>query len=305
LHHGAIGAPVRQPLRDELHVLRHVAAAREDPVAGAALDSLEASDVPDTGVEPLADLASWFATAVAPRVARVALVPDQDAGLLSHLTSHILPSSQFARRGMVEGDDVLSTLARAEYYMNEKDLESAARELNQLKGTARVKHLRHRMLDGNITIRANTTQFKRHRLYPAQHSAMFAGAFAGLYLGAAASEEDVEAKGSRVYIITGLIAHVFAAFLGVLSRPRKFSSSPPQTYSGDDTSKYIAPPPHLTTTSSFLRASTALPFPPPRSWAIKYLSTMRSPNLSEFKTAPAPFVPQTVLLAREAGLVGC
>ena len=36
------------------------------------------------------------------------------------------------------GSDVLSVLARAEYYLNEKDLDSAARELNQLKGPAKV-----------------------------------------------------------------------------------------------------------------------------------------------------------------------
>ena len=38
----------------------------------------------------------------------------------------------------MEGDDVLSVLARAEYHLNEKDLDSAARELNQLKGAPKV-----------------------------------------------------------------------------------------------------------------------------------------------------------------------
>ncbi|KIY67283.1 hypothetical protein CYLTODRAFT_353529, partial [Cylindrobasidium torrendii FP15055 ss-10] len=40
--------------------------------------------------------------------------------------------------GLVEGSDVNSVLARTEYYLNEKDLDSATRELNQLKGTAQV-----------------------------------------------------------------------------------------------------------------------------------------------------------------------
>lgn len=118
--------------------MRHIAAAREDPVVIAALESLESSDAPDVGVEPFADLASWFTTSVAPRVASVALVPDQNAGLLSHLASHLLSSFSFKRQGLVEGDDVLSVLARAEYYLNEKDLDSATRELNQLRGTAKV-----------------------------------------------------------------------------------------------------------------------------------------------------------------------
>ncbi|KAI0789895.1 mitochondrial inner membrane protein Mitofilin [Abortiporus biennis] len=134
----AVDSSERTPFRDELRVLRHIALAREDPVVTSVLDTLESSTIPDIGVEPFADLASWFSTSVAPKVSTVALVPDQNAGLLSHLASHLFSSFRFKRHGLVEGDDVLSVLARAEYYMNEKDLDSAARELNQLKGTAKV-----------------------------------------------------------------------------------------------------------------------------------------------------------------------
>lgn len=134
----AVEAPVRKPFREELRVLRHIAAAKEDPVITTALETLEATDVPDIGVEPFADLVSWFTTSVAPRVSSVALVPDQNAGVLSHLASHFLSSFRFQHHGLVAGSDVLSVLARAEYYMNEKDLDSAARELNQLKGTAKA-----------------------------------------------------------------------------------------------------------------------------------------------------------------------
>ncbi|KAF9489622.1 hypothetical protein BDN71DRAFT_1455855 [Pleurotus eryngii] len=133
-----VDGPVRRPFRDELRALRHVAAAREDPVVTTVLDKLDASDVPDVGVEPLADLASWFTTSVAPKVSGVALVPDENAGLLSYVASHFLSSFRFKRQGLVEGDDVLSVLARAEYHLNEKDLDGAARELNQLKGTAKI-----------------------------------------------------------------------------------------------------------------------------------------------------------------------
>ncbi len=52
-----VDGPVRRPFRDELRALRHVAAAREDPVVTTVLEKLDASDVPDVGVEPLADLA--------------------------------------------------------------------------------------------------------------------------------------------------------------------------------------------------------------------------------------------------------
>ena len=128
----------RKPFRDELRVLRHASAAQEDELVSSVLDALEKTDVPDIGVEPLADLTTWFTTSVAPQVARVALVPEQDAGVLSYLTSHLISSFRFARHGLVEGNDVLSVISRAEYYLNEKDLDSAARELNQLKGAPRT-----------------------------------------------------------------------------------------------------------------------------------------------------------------------
>ncbi|KAG9311475.1 mitochondrial inner membrane protein-domain-containing protein [Chiua virens] len=76
-------------------------------------------------------------TSVAPQVSSVALVPDQDAGVLSYLASHFLSSFRFQRHGLTPGSDVLSVLSRAEYYMNEKDLDSATRELNQLAGPAK------------------------------------------------------------------------------------------------------------------------------------------------------------------------
>ena len=134
----AVESPERKPFREELRVLRHVAAAREDPIVSTALETLEASDVPDIGVEPLADLTNWFSSSVAPRVSSVALVPDQNAGVLSYLASNLFSSFRFQRHGLVPGSDVLSVLARAEYYLNEKDLDSAARELNQLNGPAKA-----------------------------------------------------------------------------------------------------------------------------------------------------------------------
>jgi len=73
-----------------------------------------------------------------PKVTTVALVPDQNAGLLSHLASNLLSSFRFKRQGLVKGDDLLSSLAMAEYYLNEKDRDSAARELNQLNGSANI-----------------------------------------------------------------------------------------------------------------------------------------------------------------------
>jgi len=138
LSNSTISAPIRKPFRDELRVLRHITVAREDPVVSVVLDSLESTDVPDVGVEPFADLATWFVNEVAPKVSQVALVPDENAGVLSYLASRALSGVRFKRQGLVPGDDVLSILARAEYYLNEKNLDDATRELNQIKGPAKV-----------------------------------------------------------------------------------------------------------------------------------------------------------------------
>ena len=136
--HAAITSPTRRPFREELRVLQHVAAARADPVLSAAISTIESSDAPDVGVEPLADLTTWFTTGVAPKVESTSLVPDQGAGVLSHIASIVFSKFKFKRSGLVDGSDVSSVLARAEYYMNEKDLDSAARELNQLGGWSKV-----------------------------------------------------------------------------------------------------------------------------------------------------------------------
>lgn len=131
----------RRPFREELRTLRHTVfagGASEDQLLSAALEVLEESATPDIGVEPFADLASWLTTSVAPRLCSVALVPDEDAGVLSYLASSILSSLRVRRQGFVEGDDVYDVVSRAEYFMNEKDLDSAARELNQLTGPAKA-----------------------------------------------------------------------------------------------------------------------------------------------------------------------
>lgn len=131
----------RKPFREELRTLRHVILAggeQENRLSSLALEVLEDSDIPDIGVEPFADLASWFTTNVAPRVCSVSLVPDQNAGFLSYIASSVLSSIRVRRRGLVEGNDVYDVISRAEYYMNEKDLDSAARELNQLTGPAKM-----------------------------------------------------------------------------------------------------------------------------------------------------------------------
>ncbi|KAG8714219.1 Formation of crista junctions protein 1 [Ceratobasidium sp. 423] len=132
----ALESNERRGFRDELRVLRNVTGELE---GGEVLDGLLKSQVPDEGVEPRADLTEWFTTSVAPAVRKAALVPDTSAGVLSHLVSYVFSSLRSAPTPSLasSGNDVMSRLARAEYYLGVKDLDSATREVNQLEGWPR------------------------------------------------------------------------------------------------------------------------------------------------------------------------
>ncbi|KAI8894833.1 mitochondrial inner membrane protein Mitofilin [Globomyces pollinis-pini] len=64
------------------------------------------------------------------------LVPDQ-AGPLSYLLSVGLSKLLVPKTGLVPGSDVESILSRSKYYLTQHDLDSACREINQLKGWSR------------------------------------------------------------------------------------------------------------------------------------------------------------------------
>ena len=124
---------------DELRALKSLpspATARDDSVVQTTLEQLEHSGIAQTGVKSLAALSSWFTNSVSPRVQSASLVPaPEDATVLSHLASAGLSRLMFRpKSGAVEGDDVGSVLARAEWCLGEKDLDGAAREVNSLKG---------------------------------------------------------------------------------------------------------------------------------------------------------------------------
>lgn len=132
---GALG--FKRPFRKELDLLRSSTLSQTDVVKNA-LQVLESSASPDEGVESLSSLTTWYVQKVKPRLQSVALLPEQ-AGLLSHITSALLSPLLFTKVGNVEGDDVPSVLARAEYaLLQRKDLDAAAREINSLKGWAKV-----------------------------------------------------------------------------------------------------------------------------------------------------------------------
>ncbi|KAI9292819.1 hypothetical protein K502DRAFT_367268 [Neoconidiobolus thromboides FSU 785] len=70
---------------------------------------------------------------VSEEVSSSALVKE-NAGFFGHLSSYILTTFLFNKQGLVEGNDVEAVIARCQYYLNQNDLDLAARELNQLKG---------------------------------------------------------------------------------------------------------------------------------------------------------------------------
>lgn len=125
----------KRPFSEQLRVLKGTSKARDDPVLAAAIEALDASGAADTGVESFITLKQWFDNKVGPRVRQVSLVPSPEtSGVLSYLVSAALSPILFHKKGLVQGEDVPSVLARAEYYLDRKDLDSATRELNQLKG---------------------------------------------------------------------------------------------------------------------------------------------------------------------------
>lgn len=131
-------AGYKQSFAKELQLLKSSPLTEKSDVIKAAIASIEGAASPSEGVESLSSLTSWYVQKLKPRLQSVALLPEQ-AGLLSHLTSAVLSPLLFTKAGNPSGDDVPSILARAEYALLQKgDLDTAARELNSLKGWGKV-----------------------------------------------------------------------------------------------------------------------------------------------------------------------
>lgn len=119
----------KRPFVEELEAFR--TSAQGQQVVETVLASLPA-DIAQDGVESMSGLVERF-EGVADQVRRVALVPE-DGGFGSHIISYILAKLMFRKEGLVEGADVEAVLARTKYYLKSRDLENAARQLNQLSG---------------------------------------------------------------------------------------------------------------------------------------------------------------------------
>lgn len=121
------------PFREEAQALREAGSGHA--IVQSVLDS-----IPDAVIEHGPRTHHYLAQrflSVRQAARQVAFVPSEESGMVAHALSRLFSFFTFERHGLVSGDDVDSIFARAEYYLNHGDLDSAARQLNQLKGWPR------------------------------------------------------------------------------------------------------------------------------------------------------------------------
>ncbi|KAJ9150462.1 MICOS complex subunit MIC60 [Pleurostoma richardsiae] len=122
-----------RPFIKELVALKEIAS--DDAVVDAAIASINPSAY-QRGISTTAELIDRFRR-VAGEVRKASLLPD-DAGVASHASSWVLSKMLFKKQGHAAGDDVESILTRTQTYLEEGDLDAAAREMNGLTGWAKT-----------------------------------------------------------------------------------------------------------------------------------------------------------------------
>ncbi|CUS11789.1 unnamed protein product [Tuber aestivum] len=122
-----------KPFLRELAALKEVADG--DEVVRAAIASINPLAY-QKGVSTPTQLIDRFRR-VSDEVRKASLLPE-DAGVAGHAASWILSKVLFRKKGLALGDDVESILTRTETYLEEGNIDNAAREMNQLSGWARV-----------------------------------------------------------------------------------------------------------------------------------------------------------------------
>ncbi|TRX88768.1 hypothetical protein FHL15_010338 [Xylaria flabelliformis] len=122
-----------RPFVRELVALKEISA--DDPVINAAISSINPSAY-QRGIATPSQLIDRFRR-VASEVRKASLLPD-DAGVASHASSWVLSKVMFKKQGLAEGDDVESILTRTQTYLEEGNLDAAAREMNGLQGWAKT-----------------------------------------------------------------------------------------------------------------------------------------------------------------------
>lgn len=122
-----------RPFIKELVALKEIAA--DDSVVNAAISSINPTAY-QRGISTSQDLFDRFRR-VATEVRKASLLPE-DAGVASHASSYVLSKVMFKKQGLAAGDDVESILTRTQTYLEEGDLDGAAREMNGLNGWAKT-----------------------------------------------------------------------------------------------------------------------------------------------------------------------
>ncbi|KAL2131893.1 hypothetical protein VTI74DRAFT_4478 [Chaetomium olivicolor] len=122
-----------RPFIKELVALKEIAA--DDPVVDAAIASIHPSAY-QRGISTPAELIDRFRR-VAAEVRKASLLPD-DAGVASHASSYVLSKVLFKKQGLAAGDDVESILTRTQTFLEEGNLDEAAREMNGLTGWSKT-----------------------------------------------------------------------------------------------------------------------------------------------------------------------
>ncbi|KAL2061398.1 hypothetical protein VTL71DRAFT_7671 [Oculimacula yallundae] len=124
---------VPRPFIKELAALKEIAS--DDAVVNAAIASINPTAY-QKGVPSSAQLIDRFRR-VAGEVRKASLLP-ADAGVASHASSYVLSKLLFKKKGLATGNDVESILTRTETFLEEGDLDAAAREMNGLQGWAKT-----------------------------------------------------------------------------------------------------------------------------------------------------------------------
>ncbi|KAI8834721.1 mitochondrial inner membrane protein Mitofilin, partial [Chytriomyces cf. hyalinus JEL632] len=130
-----VGTKVNEgvPFKKEFGLLKVF--AEGDEVLTTVLSAVDESALKD-GIVSVDELREEFYE-VSQKIRRVQLMPE-NGGPVSYGVSHVLSYLMFQKHGLVPGNDTEAVLARSKYFLSHGDLESAAREINQLKGWSKV-----------------------------------------------------------------------------------------------------------------------------------------------------------------------
>lgn len=124
---------VPRPFVRELVAVKELAG--EDPIVEAAIASINPTAY-QRGIPSTSQIIERFRR-VADEVRKASLLPE-DAGIASHAASIVLSKVMFKKDAAAGSDDVESVLLRTENLLEEGNLDDAAREMNALKGWAKI-----------------------------------------------------------------------------------------------------------------------------------------------------------------------